>query len=177
RRPSPGSSVESVMTGGLGTYRELVIENSGAKGPAPRTAPTILQTETNIDATGESEIVFRRLRPGGTEQRDRAPKPDPFVPPDLSASDGLLVALAGSPEGTYAFASLQERALFIRWKEYRVKGEEEVEVPAGKFKARRIEVGSKAVYWVAEGKIVKADLGDFVRKLAPEADVQKYFKN
>ncbi|MCE9582799.1 MAG: hypothetical protein K8T20_09925 [Planctomycetes bacterium] len=176
RRPMPGGMLESSIEGAPGTTHETVTVRA-TKAPGDPASTAALESVTTINAAPGAFVQVLRKHSGGDEQSDRIPTPDPWLPPDVSASDGLLVALATEPEGTYAFASVSERTLFLRWKEYRVLGEEDVEVPAGKFKARRIEFGAQTIYWVANGTVVRAEMGDFVRKLSTEDLVSRHFKD
>ncbi len=175
-RPSSTASVSSTMEGSRNVYVERVQFKQSGKDPKGKPVEAQLQIETRIDSTEDKWVTTSR-RDGAEEARkDRVVAPDLWLPPDVSNSDGLVIALAGSPEGAYAFTAMHERFLTLRWREYRVKGEEDVEVPAGKFRARRIEAGPKTVYWVAGGRVVKADIGDFSRKLAPREAAEKYLK-
>ncbi|MEK7467624.1 MAG: hypothetical protein AAB074_09445 [Planctomycetota bacterium] len=176
RRPSKEITIASVMEGTPDAYMERVNLRATEKGQDGKSKVIEVKTESRIDGTDPKWISMSRQGEGEVVRQEKVERPDAWMPPDLSASDGLVVALAGSPEGTYAFATVHERFLSLTWREYRVKGEEEVEVPAGKFKARRVEAGAKSVYWVAEGKIVRAELGTFVRKLASREAALRYLK-
>lgn len=173
RRPAKSGSVESRMEGRAGVYAERVHLRQQGKDPAGKAVVNEETIETRIESDGVLISISRKS--GRSEARQsRLTCPELFVPPDLSASDGLLVALSGAPEGSYAFAAMNERYLILKWREYRVMGEEEVKVPAGTFRARRIEAGAKSVYWVAEGRVVRAELGGFTRELAPREAAEKY---
>lgn len=173
RRPAKSGSVESRMEGRKGAYSERVHLRQQGKDPAGKAVVNEETIETRIESDGAWISISRRS--GQSEARQgRLACPELFVPPDLSASDGLLVALSGAPEGSYAFAAVNERYLVLKWREYRVMGEEEVQVPAGKFRARRIEAGAKSVYWVADGRVVRAELGGFTREMAPRPSAEKY---
>lgn len=175
-RPSDAASVSSVMEGAKNSYVERVFLKQTGKDPKGKPVVAKQEIETRIDSTDERWVSVSRKDGAEEPRKDRLAIPDLWLPPDVSNSDGLIVALAGSPEGTYAFTSMHERFLVLRWLVFRVKGEEEVVVPAGKFKARRVEAGATTVYWVAEGRVVKSEIGDFARKLAPREAVEKYLK-
>jgi hypothetical protein len=175
RRPTRATTIASEMEGAPDLYVERVNLRVANKTPDPKAQFVEIKTETKIDAS-DAKQVFVTRQSNGDERKDRLDRPDVWLPPDLSASDGLVIALAGSPEGTYSFAAVQERFLSLTWREYRVKGEEDIEVPAGKFKARRVEAGASSVYWVADGRVVKAELGTFSRKLASREKAEAFLK-
>ncbi|MCC6742147.1 MAG: hypothetical protein IT452_24210 [Planctomycetia bacterium] len=175
RRPAKSGSVESRMEGRAGAYSERVQLRQHGKDPSGKAVTVEERIETRLETDGKW-ITISRTSGQSVPRTDRTACPDLFVPPDLSASDGLLVALAGAPEGSYAFSAVNERYLIMKWREYRVMGEEEVKVSAGTFRARRIEAGAKSIYWVAGGRVVKAELGGFTRELAPQSACAKYLE-
>ena len=132
---------------------------------------------TKIDSSGADWILVSRAPAKGEERHDKLPKTDLLLPPDVSASDGFWVGLAGAPEGTYTFQIVAAGQLFTRYREVRVKGEEEVDGPSGKVKARRIEMGKKSVVWVADGRVIRADNGDSTRRLTTEDEGRKLVKD
>lgn len=175
-RPSTGASVSSTMEGSKNAYVERVRLRAPGKDGKGKPITNELTIETRIDSSDEKWISISRQEGSAEPRKDRIAIPDLWLPPDISNSDVLVVALASSPEGVYSFVAMHERFLILKWREYRVKGEEDVEVPAGKFKARRIEAGPTTVYWVADGKVVKAEIGDFARKLTTKEAAEKYLK-
>ncbi|MBI2923952.1 MAG: hypothetical protein HYY18_23070 [Planctomycetes bacterium] len=131
---------------------------------------------TTIESTGDW-VDVRRIPGGGAERTDRIARTDLFLPPDVAGSDRVFVGLAGAGEGTWSFQVVTAGVLVTRWQEFRVKGEEEIEIAGGKVSARRVEVGASTVVWVADGRVVRADGSGYVRRIEKPEVVKEFFKD
>jgi hypothetical protein len=163
---SGGLLIASTMKGSRDRMAEVV----------ELTGKTKQSYETAIDASDPSWATVSRAHDGKEARTDRIAKTDLFLPPDVSCSDGVYVALAEAPEGTYAFQIVAERSLVARWKEFRVKGTEDVAGLEGTVKARLIETGARTKVWVAGGRVVRTESGETGRRLATEAEASKFLK-
>jgi hypothetical protein len=174
RRTAEGVSVELTRKGSPGRCSETLTTKHVRPGDAQ---PVVSTTESRIEILQDLQVLLSRKRREGEVREERFASPELWLPADTATSDGMLVAISAMPPGTYSFVSVEERFLVTRWIEYRVLGEEEVEVPAGKFKARRVESGTRTVHWIADGKVVKAEIGGLTRKLCPEEAARAFFKD